>query len=429
MDRSTSAEDELFYHSCAVVEARLQRHVDEVLKTDVFLGDARYQLVWRYIPIFCPVQYWHRIESRKIILAPNEVENALEKSTTSRILTSFFKQTVKKDNDETWKLHSKDNSVYCPPALRNIWDGYHRKYALQQDATCGHDHQMPTRSFSRSLSTASSAMATQASLSSHDNWQSRAGGGDRRKDFQRGLSNLSYNSSIVSNFGSSSGSFRPSEERHQLEMKAKRYRKLLLQTNLKLKSNLAKKSYGEYLVKGSGGGSSFCSFDQYDDDSEHDLEEGFPISREDRIKPLHLERQDLELDERFSDAVSKARTRFMTSIRAKYIANHHQGRMQPSTLRYLRESTNNCLDYPERPLRDWEFLESQMTSASLMSYLNLLQRFRHKIPSLSWLITEFVRRMVFNEVAVVQEVASGIHTFSLFLFSSIYILLKISIYT
>jgi hypothetical protein len=48
LDRITSAEEELFHHSCSVVESRLQEHVDQVLKTDMFLGDTCYQLVWRY---------------------------------------------------------------------------------------------------------------------------------------------------------------------------------------------------------------------------------------------------------------------------------------------------------------------------------------------------------------------------------------------
>ena len=47
LDRVTNAEDELFKHSCARVEILLQQHCDEVLKTDLFLGDAQYQLVWR----------------------------------------------------------------------------------------------------------------------------------------------------------------------------------------------------------------------------------------------------------------------------------------------------------------------------------------------------------------------------------------------
>jgi hypothetical protein len=49
LDRVSRAEEDLFETSCLLIEKKLQNFVDEELKTDPFLGDAQYQLVWRYV--------------------------------------------------------------------------------------------------------------------------------------------------------------------------------------------------------------------------------------------------------------------------------------------------------------------------------------------------------------------------------------------
>jgi hypothetical protein len=46
------------------------------------------------------------------------------------------------------------------------------------------------------------------------------------------------------------------------------------------------------------------------------------------------------------DSMQKARTRFITAVRAQYQANHHLGRMKASVLRTLRESADRQLDDP-----------------------------------------------------------------------------------
>jgi hypothetical protein len=116
LDHVSRAEEDLFHHSCAIVEAKLQTYVDDVLKRDLFLGDAQYQLVWRYVPVLSPAQYWHRIEAGKIILAPDEREDALK-------------------NVRRLRPRSR---LLCPPELEGTWDRYHREFGSIPRSACGH---------------------------------------------------------------------------------------------------------------------------------------------------------------------------------------------------------------------------------------------------------------------------------------------------
>ena len=68
----SKAENEMFEHSCAVIEAKLEHFVENELKPDRFLGDADYSIVWRYMPVLSAQQYWHRIRTKKIILTAKE---------------------------------------------------------------------------------------------------------------------------------------------------------------------------------------------------------------------------------------------------------------------------------------------------------------------------------------------------------------------
>jgi NhaP-type Na+/H+ or K+/H+ antiporter len=74
LDRVSEAETEMFDHTCLVIERHLEHFVESDLKSDKFLGDADYALVWRYIPVMSAQQYWHRVQSNKIILSRKEKE-------------------------------------------------------------------------------------------------------------------------------------------------------------------------------------------------------------------------------------------------------------------------------------------------------------------------------------------------------------------
>jgi len=112
LDRVTHAEEELFLHSVSRVEALLQNYVDNILKTDLFLGDAAFQQVWRYVPVLSCAQYWHRIESGKVHLGPFELQDAISPGLIG---------TGRRGNYQ-------EQRHCCPPALQGTWNRYHRKY-------------------------------------------------------------------------------------------------------------------------------------------------------------------------------------------------------------------------------------------------------------------------------------------------------------
>ena len=256
LDRVTTAEQDLFHHSCARVEVLLQNHVDEVLKMDLFLGDAQYQLVWRYVPVLSPQQYWDRIDSGKIHLAPNEVEDALAETREGR-----QRRRIRFMNDES------SGNVCCPPFLRSTWDRYHRQF---------HSTPNPTKETPQ-LDIPVFSGAPPSPLSPRDN---------------RG---------------------------RLLEQQTVDLRKKLVRTNMQLKAHNTK------------------------------------VSRESERALFRDQRQASIEEEETSeeDALLKGRTRFMTAVRAQYVANQHMGRMQTRTLRYLRESADIQLDYAENRLHDW----------------------------------------------------------------------------
>lgn len=74
LDRISKAESEMFDHSCIIIEKRLEKYVENELKTDVFLCDADFGIVWRYIPVMSAQQYWDRISTRKVVLGLREQE-------------------------------------------------------------------------------------------------------------------------------------------------------------------------------------------------------------------------------------------------------------------------------------------------------------------------------------------------------------------
>jgi hypothetical protein len=74
LDRISKAESEMFDHSCIIIEKRLERYVATELKTDMFLCNADFAIVWRYIPVMSAQQYWDRISSNKVVLGSKEKE-------------------------------------------------------------------------------------------------------------------------------------------------------------------------------------------------------------------------------------------------------------------------------------------------------------------------------------------------------------------
>ena len=342
LDRVTTAEQDLFHHSCARVELMLQHHVDEVLKTDAFLGDAQYQLVWRYVPgerycpcakkkgasllsdnifplsgarafrtVLSPHQYWLRIDTGKIHLLPHEVEDALNPRAVGR---------------RRHQLSDEASNLRCPPRLRGTWDRYHREFAHTEKPIIKHV----------AVGNGAGTVRTQAVLSS----------ATPRFDQARGLEKLAG------------------------DLKRK-----LVQANIDLKL------HRDQVTRADASRSSMLRMR-----SLSSIEDDNPVT---------------------VDMLQTARTRFMTAVRAEYVANHHMGRMLPRTLRYLRESADQQLDYPEKRLQDWEYLEHRLDSKSIQFYLRVLQRARNmSVPVISQFLSWLCKTRVFDQLALVQEVAS-----------------------
>ncbi|KAG5183566.1 Sodium/hydrogen exchanger family-domain-containing protein [Tribonema minus] len=74
LDRSVGSETEVFTRACWAMEARLQHAVD-LIKGDRFLGDAHWELVWRYLPVLTAKTYWHRIRQGNIVLSDVEEQD------------------------------------------------------------------------------------------------------------------------------------------------------------------------------------------------------------------------------------------------------------------------------------------------------------------------------------------------------------------
>ncbi|CAM9911883.1 unnamed protein product, partial [Chrysoparadoxa australica] len=68
MDRSSSAETEIFIRACSVIESKLDHQID-LLKGDRFVGDADWEIVWRYVPCMTAKSYWQRIRNGSIKLS------------------------------------------------------------------------------------------------------------------------------------------------------------------------------------------------------------------------------------------------------------------------------------------------------------------------------------------------------------------------
>mmetsp|Transcript_89716 Transcript_89716/g.179224 ORF Transcript_89716/g.179224 Transcript_89716/m.179224 type:complete len:853 (+) Transcript_89716:68-2626(+) len=266
------------------------------------------KLVWRYVPVLSPAQYWHRIEAGKIILAANEREDALK---------------------NVRRLRPRSVALLCPPELQGTWDRYHREFGDIPRSSCGQCLDEGVLRTSRSITTA-------------------------------------CNTPTVGKFEDPT---------------------LVLN---RLAEQLGKKNLHPKEVR----------------PHKRTIRRSSSVPDDEQPGECKQENDGIKFQTN-NDALHTGRTRFMTGVRAKYVANHHIGRMPQRTLRYLREAADNQLDYPENPLHDWEYLEDRLDSPSLQFYLMVLQRLRTtRLPVLNWAISHFCRTQVFNQLALTQEVAA-----------------------
>lgn len=271
---SSKAELELFHHSVSVVETRLEEQVEE-LKTDIFLGHADFQQIWRYLPVISKEQYLSRIESGKIKLCEEEKKD---------IDIAFSDRSAVLENSTGYYKH-------CPAPLQGVWRLYHTEFSTGRTM------------IARSTSSLSTSSVSSKSLD--------------------GLSRLS-----------------------KLEEKKKQALAAVEKANhdiRKLKKDIVNESTRVSLREARALAQAANDFEKY-------------------TSSLSSIAEDVEIEKipESSERLMSGRTRYLTALKARYISNHHLGRMQAQTLRYLLNCANNQLDHPDKEMSDWDELERRL---------------------------------------------------------------------
>lgn len=107
LDSTSEAQDEIFAHVTMDVDRKLAREIS-LLKREMFLGDADWQMVWRYVPALSPETYWLRIVHRRISLSQIELEDLRRRQQPRGESTSSFS---------------------LPPLLQARWTKYHKRFS------------------------------------------------------------------------------------------------------------------------------------------------------------------------------------------------------------------------------------------------------------------------------------------------------------
>ncbi|CAM9702894.1 unnamed protein product, partial [Ectocarpus sp. 8 AP-2014] len=142
---STTAETEVFTRACSAIEARLEHKLD-LLKGDRFLGDADWEMVWRYLPVSTSKMYWHRIRHGNINLSVEEEEDI-------HMIRDGIVNEAGLHGDVAFRAHQVHKWFtrrilrlpggvgYCdlPSRLRVTWYTYHKKF--HHSSATGDDNQ------------------------------------------------------------------------------------------------------------------------------------------------------------------------------------------------------------------------------------------------------------------------------------------------
>ncbi|CAN0042863.1 unnamed protein product [Scytosiphon promiscuus] len=145
LDRSTNAETEVFTKACSAIEARLEHKLD-LLKGDRFLGDADWEIVWRYIPVSTAKMYWHRIRHGNVSLSDEEEEDIhiirdgiIHKAGLQGELEFRAYQLRKWFTRRVLRLPGGVGYHELPSRLRTTWYTYHKKF--HHSPSTGDDNQ------------------------------------------------------------------------------------------------------------------------------------------------------------------------------------------------------------------------------------------------------------------------------------------------
>ena len=406
LDRVSSAESALFDHACVLLEKRLEKFVDKELKSDKFLGDADYDVVWRYVPCMSAQQYWARVESKRMLQGTGEKKTmdalmASSRAQTKQARLEHLRATFAENGsgardsptetqlsmlaasaaaaatiaaESAWALEFDDNSfAHMPRRLRKHWHGLHAKYrthALWKEIKYRQDSQAPIISNSNNNTAKNSSSMKNGTSSSMTSPLAKAG----NSPTVAAMAQLDNNSSIRSIKPIANDTPRVSSIRRSFTKDNA--------TNLGPNESFAGalNASAEGLRQRRTGGRAnvqHATLVKERDEMEHILEkmnERVLVSEvaalRERLQRRAAAKQSNTSggengdgggdDGPGSDALEKGRTRFMTAVRAQYQANHHRGLMRSSVLRTLRESADQQLDHPALPLHDFDSLAPRL---------------------------------------------------------------------
>ena len=104
----------------------------DLLKGDRFLGDADWEIVWRYIPVSTAKTYWHRIRHGNINLSLREEENIND--IIHHHGGSFAHRVRKWFTRRVLRLSGGARYDELPRRLRQTWYSYHKNYHFSHPA-------------------------------------------------------------------------------------------------------------------------------------------------------------------------------------------------------------------------------------------------------------------------------------------------------
>jgi hypothetical protein len=405
LDRVSSAESALFDHACVLLEKRLEKFVDKELKGDKFLGDADYDVVWRYVPCMSAQQYWARMESKRMLQVTGEKKTMDAFMATSRAATKQARlqhlQATFAENgsgardsptetqlsklaasaaaaaataaESASALEFDDNSfAHMPRRLRKHWHGLHAKYrthALWKALKYRQDAQTPITA-NNNNSAKNNPGGKAGNTSNLTSPLVKAGGVTSPTAIAQQLDNSS---------SGSTRSIKPVTNETPRVSSIRRSFKKDSFSNPDPNEGVAgaPSASAEGLRQRRTGGRAnvqHATLVKERDEMEHILEkmnERVLVSEvaalRERLQRRAAAKQnntgdddDDDDDGPGSDALEKGRTRFMTAVRAQYQANHHRGLMRSSVLRTLRESADQQLDHPALPLHDFDSLAPRL---------------------------------------------------------------------
>ncbi|CAN0157555.1 unnamed protein product, partial [Ectocarpus fasciculatus] len=125
--RASEASQGVFGQACFALELSMQKQ-EQLLKEDPFLGDANWNLVWRYLPLFTAESFFTRLSKGHITLSADELEDIRDTNDRARKLGDNHRSFV--EVLKAWFRERKGGFSYSgiPHRLKSPWYEYHTKF-------------------------------------------------------------------------------------------------------------------------------------------------------------------------------------------------------------------------------------------------------------------------------------------------------------